>query len=191
MNIRSIVDDALKKARQIPDEGDQPSQVHRNRSKHFVEALAEQFRRHYEEQPTVRVLSKHHDLHRDEFGLNELLFDVLVCATSSVHSARDAVSLTFVTEGLWAVESEFARDTRQALFDFNKLVLAATKSKLFIGPLVSDEKAYLEPLLAPASKCSGDVFAALVTHPSDWPQAAPSAHIYKFLDSQWQAFESD
>ena len=162
MNPRILVESALKMAQAEPDEGKTLGLVHHNRSKHFVEALADQFRAQYKRQATVRVLSKHSDLHRDEFGLNELLFDVLVCNTSSVPSARGSASLTFVTRALWAVESEFARDTRQAVFDFNKLVLAAADSKLFVGPQVSDETSFLETLLAPAVKCSGEVFVALV-----------------------------
>jgi hypothetical protein len=154
-----------------------------------VEALADQFRAQYKPQATVRVLSKHFGLYREEFGLNELLFDVLVCDTSSVHSARDSVSLTFVTRALWAVESEFARDTRQAIFDFNKLVLAAADSKLFVGPLVRDETAFLAPLLAPAARCSGDVFAALVPHPSEWPLTGSYAHVYRLQGSGWQAVD--
>lgn len=173
MDIRLLLEAALANAHQQPDEGDGLSLIHRNRSKHFVEALVAQFRQLYSDRPIVRVLSKHHKLYRNEFGLNELLFDVLVYDTSSVHSARNAASLTFVTQGLWAVKSEFARDTRQAIFDFNKLVLAVTKSKLFIGPIVADEEDFLEPLLGSAARCGAEVLAALVTHPSDWPKSAP------------------
>ena len=187
MNPRILVESALKTAIAEPDEGETASLVHRNRSKRFVEALADQFRAQYKPQATVRVLSKHFDLHRDEFGLNELLFDVLVCDTSSVHSARASARLTFVTRALWAVESEFARDTRQAIFDFNKLVLAAADSKLFVGPQVSDETSFMETLLAPAARCSGEVFVALVPHPAEWPSSGSSAHVYMLRGSRWQA----
>ena len=186
MNPRILVEAAFGNAQQMPDDGDTASLIHRNRSKQFVEALARQFREHYKDNDTIRVLSKHYELHRAEFGLNELLFDVLVCDTSTVHSARDSASLRYVAKALWAVESEFARDTRQAIFDFNKLVLAAAESKLFVGPIVTDESAFLEPLLAPAAMCGGEVFVALVPHPSDWHLAGTSAHLYGLQGSQWK-----
>jgi len=187
MNPRILVETALQNAHKEPDEGGTPSLVHRNRSKHFVEALASRFREYYRDKDTVRVLSRHCDLHREEFGLNELLFDVLVCETSLVQSARESASLRFVTRALWAVESEFARDTRQAIFDFNKLVLSSAEAKLFVGPIVPDENAFLERLLAPASRCSGEVFVALVPHPSDWPPTDASAHVYRLQASEWEA----
>lgn len=46
MNVRHLVDAALENATLQADEGNAPSLIHRNRSKHFVEALAAQFRTH-------------------------------------------------------------------------------------------------------------------------------------------------
>jgi hypothetical protein len=185
------VEDALESALRQPDEGGTPGSIHRNRSKCFVETLATRFRQLHGDQGSIRVLSKHCGLHRDEFGLNELLFDILVCDTSSVPSARGSASLTFITKALWVVESEFARDARQALFDFNKLVLASADSKLFVGPMVTDEQAFLGTLLAPATRCGGQVFVALIPHPAGWPQARArvhrSAHVYRLEGSEWQA----
>ena len=133
----------------------------------------------------MRVLSKHFPANRHAFGLNELLYDVLVCATSSVPSAKESASLTFLTRGIWAVESEFARDSRQALYDFNKLVLAATENKLFVGPQTSDEGAFLAPLLSPAARCTDSVFAALLPHPSEWNTSPLHSHAYRFLGDRW------
>jgi hypothetical protein len=185
VNPKPLIDAALLAAQTQADEGETPRVIHRNRSKHFVEALAHAFRDCYKSTPTARVLSKHFDLHREEFGLNELLFDVLVCDTSSVLSARDSARLTYVTKALWAVESEFARDTREAMFDFNKLVLAAADSKLFVGPLVDDEASFIEPLTYPAKTCTGDVYVALVPHPDQWASQGALAHVYKFSQSEW------
>jgi len=187
MNPRNLVGSALSLAQAQADEGDSPSLVHRSRSRHFVEALAGEFRTHYALQPSIRVLSKHFPGHRADFGLNELLFDVLVCDTSTVRSATDSATLVFVTRGLWAVESEFARDTRQAIFDFNKLVLASTDYKLFVGPQVADQSAFLEPLLPPAGKCGGEVFIALVPHPSEWTTGRSDVDVFQLRQTVWQA----
>jgi len=71
---------------------------------------------------------------RMDFGVNELLFDVLVCEYASTRAAKSNKDLLFVSKGLWAIESELARDSRQALRDFQKLALADCENKLFVGP---------------------------------------------------------
>ena len=113
--------------------------------------------------------------HRRQLGLNELLFDVTVCGTRVTPSAVAGRSLTYLTGNLWAVESEFARDSRKAIFDFNKLVLSAADQKLFVGPAVADEESFLAVLGPVADCCTGGVFVALVPHPDEWdaiPQLA-------------------
>lgn len=185
MDLKSVVDTALKVAMALPDEGERPFQVHRNRSKNFVESLADQFRKHFSSEADVRVLSKHYSANRGDFGLNELLFDVLVCRVATVPSATESATLTYVTHGTWAVESEFARDSREALFDFNKLVLAATDNILFIGPAVADPLSFLAPLSAAAAYCQGATYAALIPHPSDWGTANPESTLYRLHGGHW------
>ena len=191
MDLLITIEAALRTAQAYPDEGDSPSHIHRNRSKHFVEALAVHLRDLYSAQTNLRVLSKHFDGYRHEFGLNELLYDVLVCETSTVLSAAEATPLLFVTRGLWAVESEFARNSREAVHDFNKLVLAATESKLFVGPQVADEAAFIAPLLAPAVRCKGAVYVALVTHPAEWRSLPPSVHLHRLHGDTWEPVHSE
>jgi hypothetical protein len=185
MKLKTLIHASLEHAAALPDEGAKQGIIHRNRSKLLVEALAAGFREAYSAQPAVRVMSKHSSLNRPEFGLNELLFDVLVCETGKTRSATQSTELTYVTMALWTVESEMARDTRQALFDFNKLVLAAGSNKLFIGPKVADTNAYLESLLLPARCCSGSVFVALVPHPSLWDSCELSVDLWQLTDNQW------
>jgi hypothetical protein len=73
---------------------------------------------------------------RAQFGMQELLFDVVVFEKGEV-VATGGELLCFVRKGLWIVESELARNSRQALYDFNKLVLGNATNKLFVGPQVS------------------------------------------------------
>ena len=186
MDIYTIIQESLERAASLPDEGKELREIHRNRSKNLVEALASAFRSGLVSQPTVRVLSKHSDANREEFGLNELLFDVLVCDTGKTASAKREAELTFVTKALWVVESEMARDSREALFDFNKLVLATSENKLFIGPQVSDEETFLATLLSPARYCNAMVFVALVPHPDQWRAAPLSVHLWQLESSQWR-----
>ena len=125
-------------------------------------------------------MSKHSKHHRREFGLNELLFDILVCETNQVISSDKKKLLTYVTKSIWQIESEFARNSREALYDFNKLVLGASENKLFIGPQVSNREGYLKTLEKPASHCNSNTYVALVPHPSDWKRESQDVHIWIF-----------
>lgn len=170
-----------------PDEGEIPRLINRNRSKNFVEELASQLREEYTNHKSVFVLSKHSGKqdHREKFGLNELLFDILVCETEEVQSALGNETLTFVSKALWEIESEFARNSREAVYDFNKLVLGSSENKLFVGPQLPDEKGFLEPLAELAKRCNANIYVALVQHPGDWKKDEPSVHCWKF-NGEWQ-----
>jgi len=190
MDIRDTLYVALDTAMDMKDEGDSTSSKHRNRSKNFVDALDERLRIQYQaSMPSCRVLSKHNEKNRAEFGLNELLFDVLVCDTATTTSYRGSAELTYVTKAIWAIESELARDSRQALFDFNKLVIAASDYKLFICSQAidgNDDEEFLSPLLSPALHCSGSVFVAFIPHPSGWETVERSVRLYKLSDGFWR-----
>lgn len=166
MQIEKIIHESLKQAANLVDHGSLEL-IHRNRSKQFVESLADKLRKHFNNHPEICVFSKHYTGNRDRFGLNELLFDILVCDTDQCDSIRGA-KLTYAKKAIWAIESEMAQDTRKALFDFNKLVLAHSDNKLFIGPQTTDDDAYLATLLPAACCCDGNVFIALVSHPRRW-----------------------
>jgi hypothetical protein len=168
MNELDYVRSALISASEMPDEGFTDRQIHQNRSRHFVESLAEVFRQRFKDDQGVRVLSRGCEDHRLEFGLNELLYDILVCEIDHTKSPRHKKVLTFVSRAIWQIESEFAADAREALFDFNKLVLGSASHKLFIGPKTNDDMRFLESLLPAARCCSGEVFVALATHPAKW-----------------------
>jgi len=188
MNVVSIVTAALDAAHKTPDIGETPGKIHRNRSSVFVEALAREFRDEYASRDNVVVLSKHYAGHTHQLGLNELLFDVTVCGTGVTPSAVDGRDLTYLTGSLWAVESEFARDSRKAVFDFNKLVLSAADQKLFVGPTVDDEKSFLAVLGPVADCCTGSVFVALVPHPEEWGAAGHlRCNVWTRAGGKWAA----
>lgn len=168
--ISGLVIRALKCAINFDDVGETEGLVNRNRSKNFVEQLGGQFSLHYEKNENVRVLTKHNGENRPEFGLNELLFDVLVCEVSTVPSATTQKDITFVAKGLWAVESEMAKNSREAMYDFNKLVLSSSENLLFVGPLVSDNESFIAPIERAAQHCSKPAYIVLIPHPSTWGQ---------------------
>jgi len=168
MDIRNIIETALRTTVAQPDEGSTTGQKHRNRSKNWVEALGAGLREHYNNQPNVRVFTKHYGENRLEFGMNEILYDVMVCETAYTKSATGGKQLAYVTKALWQVESEFAKNSRGALYDFNKLVVGTADSKLFVGPITHDVKAFRDCLLPAANCCSGEVYLALLPHPESW-----------------------
>jgi len=49
LDLVSALDRALQAAAGQPNQGNHPSQIHRNRSRNFVEALGNEFRAYYEE----------------------------------------------------------------------------------------------------------------------------------------------
>ena len=135
-DVKKLLREALQKAQSEPDTGKTTQQINQNRSKSWVKALAEQFNMRYEGATDIRVFSKSDYSNRKDFGLNELLHDVVVCRVGEVESSVHKKKLCFIREVLWQVESEFAHNTRSSLIDFNKLVLGSGKNKLFIASQV-------------------------------------------------------
>ena len=163
--VRGLVEEALQRARAESANSDNSE-----RSRAFVKALHEALSDHYEAEHDVIVMSRSctSKSNRERMGMNELLYDVTACRVAEVPSARHKQPLTYVKEALWLVESELARDSGQALIDFNKLVLGAARYKLFVGPLVHDPEAFIDVLRPAAACCTGEVFAALIPHPKRW-----------------------
>lgn len=133
----------------------------------WIKTLAEEFQSEFENDLSVRIFSKHNYSNRQDFGLNEFLYDIVVCKVGKVQSAVQNKTLYYVREVFWQIESEFARDSRQALIDFNKLVLGSAKNKLFVGPRVNDNHSFLDVLRPAAQACQGNIFASLIPHPRD------------------------
>lgn len=166
--VKACVERALDAARNQPADDASKQRLHAARSRNFVGALAQQLLALYTNEPDVRGFTKHDERNRSDFGMNELLYDVTICRTAIVASAASDKCLHYVAAPIWHVESEFAKDSRQALFDFNKLVLGAAPLNLFVGPIVYDPQSFIGVLRAPAACCTGKVFVALIPHPSDW-----------------------
>lgn len=165
-----------------------PGQSNRNRSREFVKKLANAFRERFKthgHNTNFCVLSRDNGDHRGEFGLNELLYDILVCEVGTVESARHSRALTFIRRTIWQIESEFSSNSRKALFDFNKLVLGSAQYKLFIGPKTSNDEQFLKSLFPAAQCCSGVVFAALASPPAKWSKAELSVKLWRADPHGW------
>lgn len=191
MNVRELVSASFQDARAKNIEESSPRTLHNRRSMEWVESLATRFRDAYVSDKSIRVFSRHSDENRKDFGVNELLYDVTVASVGSVESAFHKKKLFFVKESLWQIESEFARDCRQALIDFNKLVLGSAKNKLFIGPHVKDHDAFIKVLIPAAAACSGEVYAAFIPHPDEWDAKSSAPEVFQFdkARKQWDQYK--
>jgi len=191
MNLREILETSLSEARHTRIETASMIQLHRARSRVWVDTLAKQFQRCFERDSAVRVFWRDNPEHRKHFRVNELLHDILICQVGTVQSAMHKKDLLYIKDVLWQVESEFARDSRQALIDFNKLVLGSGRSKLFVGPQVNDNQSFIDVLRPAANVCTGNVYVALVPHPKDWDKPAYRIDIWAYANGQWSILEPE
>lgn len=123
---------------------------------------------------------------RSLLGMNEFLFDIAVLEYKLVQARRSSESYAVVTGGLWAIESEMAKLIREAVYDFNKLVIAKAPRKLFIGSIVSDVPGYLEALAQVAVYGDEQIYLALIPHPEEWDEApAVKVLFWTWRSGQW------
>ncbi len=184
-----LINDTLNVVSQLKIEEPNSQKLHRERSKNLVEQLAESFRKNYTSNKNIRSFSKHYYEQREEFGINEYLYDILVCEFDLVKSAKQHKDLYYIKEAIWTVESEFAKNSREALKDFNKLVISNSTNKLFIGPLNSVNEKFIDTLLPAAKSCNGNVYTCLITHPSNWSTHKIEFSLWK-LKGGWELIYS-
>ena len=179
-DVKRLLQEALKQAQSERDTGETTQKINLNRSQSWVKALAKQFKKRYEGDSEIRLFTKSDNSHRRDFGLNEMLYDVLVCRVGEVESPMHKRSLYFIREVLWQVESELAHNTRSSLVDFSKLVLGSAQNKLFIASQVKKgtESSLLRVLQRAASCCTGDVYIAMIPHPAKWPDSGDDVRLW-------------
>ena len=102
-DVKQLLQDALRQAKSKPDKGSTTQQINMNRSQYWVNTLTEQFQERYEGDSEIRVFSKLNYSNRKDFGLNELLYDVLICRVDEVESSLHKRKLCFIKEVLWQV----------------------------------------------------------------------------------------
>jgi len=164
--LQSALNEAVSTTKNLPFNDQQSN---RTRSSHWVESVAKQLKSIYQKDESIRVFSKGYSGNRELFGINELLYDILVCETNvDLKSPNQKQTLAYVTQALWQVESEFGKSTKEVFVDFNKLVLGDSKQKLFIGSTNNFQDEIKEALIHPAKFCQGDVYLAFIPHPNTW-----------------------
>ena len=181
-DVKRLLQEALQQAQSEHDTGKTTQKINMNRSLFWVKALAEQFKKRYEGDTDIRIFTKSDYSNRRDFGLNELLYDILVCRVGEVESSLHKKKLYFIKEVLWQIESEFAHNTRSSLIDFNKLVLGSAKNKLFIASTVKKgtETSFLKVLQPAAGYCTGDIYVSMIPHPANWVDTNNDIHLWVF-----------
>ena len=191
MNVEELVQRSFEAAKATRTGNDTKKYTNRQRSEAFVDELSSRFSQFYQG-PCVRVFSRRNPSNYQHFGLNELLHDICICTVATVPSPRHKRELYYIQDVLWQVESEFARDGRQEMGDFNKLVLGSAHHKLCImSPLRDPDPALQRDVFIPAAAaCSGRVYLALVPHPNDWDELASEVEVWEFERGTeiWQSY---
>lgn len=159
-NIGKVVLNAWNDALQAVVEGNDRGRTNRARSGKWIDSLARRFEEHYAG-ARYQVFWSGNFGNREQFGVNELLFDIAVCSVSATKSLQaDAQDLTFIARSHWQVESEFSRtNTRNIVVDMSKLVMGSAENKLFVASHRGDrEAAVLDQVSEIAACCSGRVY---------------------------------
>ena len=130
------------------------------RSRIWLNSLPERFRLHYPSRRHKIFWSRNNE-NRDEFKLNELLFDLAVCTVSATKSLEsNPRDLLFIARCHWQIESEFNRaNTRDIVVDMSKLVMGSAENKLFVAShRGAREQDVLEQSAPIAACCGGAVY---------------------------------
>ncbi|WP_428101439.1 hypothetical protein [Candidatus Rariloculus sp.] len=196
-NIVTLVNSAWRDAISARDDGvnTDDGKVHRTLSERWVDSLGKCFQENYENEDH-RVFWKRNECNQEHFGLNEFLFDVLVCSVSTTLSRqRSPIDLEFIAKCHWQVESEFDKgNSRKIIVDMSKLVAGSAENKLMIASRRDEdtEKGILEQCSAIAACCSGNVYFCFVSHPEDWRtnEKLGPPDLYEWAAGVWASLNS-
>jgi hypothetical protein len=152
----------------------------------MVFCLADELRKHINTDGSIRVLFRQDRTNKKAFGVNELLYDIVAFSEGLTNSSRRGQELHYIEKPLWQIESEFHRNDRKVVNDFNKLVLGSAPYKLFVASRRENKQSFLEMLAPIAKACSGEVYLAIVVHPRFWNKDGAEPEVYRFLPNGWE-----
>ena len=193
-NLLWVIESAWKRAWDSADNDSDEGKRNKERSQQWVSALAEEFRKNYQDE-LHRVFWQRNKDNREQFDINEFLFDVMVCGVSHLKSMqRRSKWLEFIDQCHWQVESEFNRSTSRAvIIDMSKLVVGSAENKLFVAAHRATPKSKSDLLrlcAGIARRCSGNVYFAFVAHPSEWEDAVKKndrkPKLYEWVAGGWE-----
>lgn len=174
--IENIID-AYKKSVYTKIEGDSNGEVHRKRSKKFIDNMTENLKNIYNKEDIIIFSSKERN---ETFRRNELLYDINVCKINKLSNNQ---SIEYVEKSLLQIESEFERNTRSVAIDFSKLVCGNSELKIMITSKVHKDKDFRESLEPIAANIKEELYLIQLEHPENW-DVCDEYSVYKF-DNNW------
>lgn len=185
MNIRHLLHYSFHDARNAMVMGTSAASLARARERAFVKAVASQLAEFFSAED-FRVFSAYGRGNRNDFGTEQLLFDIEVCRVAcDTATNRKKEQFAYIRAAIWQIEIEFSHEWRDAIYALNRLACGGAENKLLItAQRKSSSDDFLATMLPPASACAGQVYLALITQPVDWGDDEGSLDV-------WQLDEND
>lgn len=190
-SIRSAYNKVLQYVAENPKEKHGNLSNLQSRSFEWVRLLALELQQLWAQQQGVVTCFKQLGNHVPSTA-GELLTDIHVVQTSEVLSMQRGTPIPFATRSLLAVESEFAHDSRELLYDLGKLFMVRAPWLIFVSSRAgskSDQNLQTSQLrmYAEAAKLGLPVDAnllfAVMPGPDEWLESAVEKELQIYLYS--------
>lgn len=188
MDIARLIESSFSEAVKALAMGTSPGALARARERAFVKTLSANLEAVFNADDQ-RVFAAWRRGNAPDFGANQLLCDIAVCRVEAgVTAERKPEDFLYVSAALLAIEVDFSREWRSALYAVNRLNCAAARTKLLIAgsPSMGAER-LLRTLRIPASASVDQFCLALVPHPADWDDEIGAPQVWRLSDGGWQA----
>ena len=186
MNIKQLINTSFNDATKSMVMGTSPQALARARERVWIKTLSAHLGEALDEADS-RVFSAYQRGNADDFGSEQLLYDIQVCRVGITTTAdKKKEEIHYIQASLWQIETNFSREIHQAVYAFNRLVTGNSENKLFIGAqLKTGRDTFIGTLKASATACSGTVYLALIPHPNDWDDDDYALDVWQFTDGDW------
>jgi hypothetical protein len=179
-SIRSAYSKVLQYVVEHPNQQTGNLSILQSRSFEWVRLLALELQQHWAQQPGVQTHFKQLESHAPSTA-GELLTDIQVVQTKEVPSIQKGTLIPVATSSLLAVESEFAHDSRELLYDLGKLFMVRAPWLIFVSSRAgrkSDQNLPTSQLrmYAEAARLGlpvgANLLIAVMTDPTEWHKGA-------------------
>ncbi len=162
---------------------------HHYYSQNWVKQFAIKIEQHYNEEDLVSFFnSRVPNIKSSLDDVKEFLFDITVAKINPI----DGSKLSYISEPIWQIESEFKMYLKETIRDFQKLISGNAPYKMMVGPFNTkdDSSEYREITQAPASHISEDLYFLFITHPENWKIDKEMLwKLYKWNGDDWDYLE--
>jgi len=190
-SIRSAYNKVLQYVAEHPEQQTGNLSILQSRSFEWVRLLALELQQLWAQQPEVQTHFKQLRNHAPSKA-GELLTDIHVVQTKEVPSIQKGTPIPLATSSLLAVESEFAHDSRELLYDLGKLFMVRAPWLIFVSSRVGSKSDQNLPtsqleMYAEAAKLGlpvdANLLIAVMPDPDEWPESAAEKELQIYLYS--------